>query len=149
MVNASIMKNESALRAMERTELITIQYDQGHPVSIKPGKPLYEAAFQHLLGSTQCVASMDLRLYKAMIEIEASKIAQLETELKDISIIAQSSLAATDSTTLRKRASFLSAELSKRHDKIDAWSKKMDACQSVLSSPLTASQAAQQRKGWW
>ncbi|KAG0371719.1 mitochondrial escape protein 2, partial [Mortierella sp. AD032] len=56
-----LFKNdETPFNAMEQAELISINHRNGRPYSIRPGKPIYRAAFQEILSDEGFKAVMDL-----------------------------------------------------------------------------------------
>jgi RNA12 protein len=73
---------ESTLQALENAELITISSSNGRPHAIKPGKPVYQAAFKYLTQDQVLKSRMDLAIYTQLIGIENKNIDKCETELK-------------------------------------------------------------------
>jgi RNA12 protein len=73
---------ESTLQALENAELINISSSNGRPHSIKPGKPVYQAAFKYLTQDQVLKSRMDLAIYTQLIGIENKNIDKCETELK-------------------------------------------------------------------
>lgn len=73
---------ESTLQALENSELITISSSNGRPHSIKPGKPVYLAAFRYLTQDQVLKSRMDLAVYTQLIGIENKNIEKYENELK-------------------------------------------------------------------
>ena len=72
---------ESVLQALEQAELITIVSSNGRPHSIKPGKPVYAAAFKLLTEDHVLKARMDLAILAQLSKIETAGIEKCETEL--------------------------------------------------------------------
>lgn len=72
---------ESTLQALEQAELITILSSNGRPRSIKPGKPVYSAAFRRLTADKVLKARLDLAILTELIKIETSSIDKYEAEL--------------------------------------------------------------------
>ena len=73
---------EPTLQALESAELITIECSNGRPHAIKPGKPVYQAAFRHLTQDQVLKSRMDLAIYTQLIGIENKNIEKYENELK-------------------------------------------------------------------
>ena len=73
---------EPTLQALEQAELITIASTNGRPHSIKPGKPVYQAAFQLLTRDHVLKSRLDLSVLLELIKIETQSIDKYETELK-------------------------------------------------------------------
>ncbi|KXT09078.1 hypothetical protein AC579_1158 [Pseudocercospora musae] len=76
---------EKALQALEQAELITIQSCNGRPSSIKPGKPVYQPAFQKLLHDNVLRARMELASLTEAISNENKSIEKFEAELQILS----------------------------------------------------------------
>lgn len=76
---------ESVLQALENAELIAIASSNGRPHAIKPGKPVYQAAFKYLTQDEVLKSRMDLGIYTQLIGIENKNIEKYENELKLLS----------------------------------------------------------------
>ncbi|KAL8992651.1 MAG: hypothetical protein Q9188_007538 [Gyalolechia gomerana] len=72
---------EPTLRALEQAELITINSSNGRPHSIKPGKPVYQAAFRQLTEDKVLAARLDLAVLNQLIAMESKAIEKAEGEL--------------------------------------------------------------------
>ena len=72
---------EATLQALEQAEMITIVSSNGRPTSIKPGKPVYAAAFRQLIEDHVLKAKMDLAILTQLIKAETSGIDKYEAEL--------------------------------------------------------------------
>lgn len=73
---------ESTLQALENAELINIASSNGRPHAIRPGKPVYLAAFRYLTQDQVLRSRMDLAIYTQLIGIETKNIEKYENELK-------------------------------------------------------------------
>lgn len=81
---------ESTLQALEQAELISIVSGSGNgngaaggrPHTIKPGKPVYAAAFRLLTGDGVLAAKLDLKILDELVKGENEGIAKYEEELK-------------------------------------------------------------------
>lgn len=73
---------ESTLQALESAELITIESSNGRPHAIKPGRPVYQAAFKYLTQDQVLRSRMDLAVYTQLVGIETKNIEKYENELK-------------------------------------------------------------------
>lgn len=73
---------EPTLQALEQAELITILSCHGRPHSIKPGRPVYAAAFQLLTADHVLAARLDLLLLTELIKVETKSIEACEAELR-------------------------------------------------------------------
>jgi len=72
---------ESNLQALEQAELITIISSNGRPYSIRPGKPVYQAAFRLLTEDRVLKSRLDLAITSELIKIETASIDKYESEL--------------------------------------------------------------------
>ena len=72
---------EATLQALEQAELITIVSSNGRPNSIKPGKPVYSAAFRRLAQDHVLQARLDLAILSELVKIETAGIDKIESEL--------------------------------------------------------------------
>ncbi|KAF9951110.1 mitochondrial escape protein 2 [Mortierella alpina] len=81
-----LFKNdESPFGGMEQAELITIHHRNGRPFSVRPGKPIYRAAFQEILSDEGFAAFMDLESSTFLEKDESTKVAKWEAELRELS----------------------------------------------------------------
>ncbi|CAD6581210.1 MAG: mitochondrial escape protein 2 [Alectoria sarmentosa] len=72
---------EATLQALEQAEMISIVSSNGRPMSIKPGKPVYAAAFRQLTEDHVLKARLDLAIFTQLIKIETAGIDKYEAEL--------------------------------------------------------------------
>ena len=79
---------ESTLQALEQAELISIVSGNGNgtaagrPHAIKPGKPVYTAAFRLLTEDRVLAAKLDLKTLDELVKGENEGIAKYEEELR-------------------------------------------------------------------
>lgn len=73
---------EATLRALEQAELISVGSVQGFPRWIKPGKPVYKAAFQRLIENKTLEGRLDLLILSLLISNENKSISKHEEELQ-------------------------------------------------------------------
>lgn len=73
---------QGVLQALENAELIAISDTNGRPSAIKPGKPVYQAAFSYLAQDQALRSQMELSMYKQLIGIDAKSLEKCENELK-------------------------------------------------------------------
>jgi len=72
---------DSTLQSLETAELISIVSINGRPSAIKPGKPVYKAAFEKLVADEALAARMDLEVLAQLIGVESRTIEKCEAEL--------------------------------------------------------------------
>ncbi|KPI35693.1 Mitochondrial escape protein 2 [Cyphellophora attinorum] len=75
-------KGEEVLQALEQAELITITSQNGRPNAIKPGKPIYQAAFEYLREDDVLRARFELAVLTDLAAKEAKTIDKCEAELR-------------------------------------------------------------------
>jgi hypothetical protein len=75
---------EATLWALEQAELISIGTEKGFPRYIKPGKPVYRAAFKRLVENKTLQGRLDLLVLSQLINNENSSIAKYEAELQGL-----------------------------------------------------------------
>ncbi|CAI7620541.1 unnamed protein product [Penicillium glandicola] len=73
---------EATLRALEQAELVSVATDKGFPRYIKPGKPVYRAAFQRLVANKTLQGRLDLLILSQLMSNENSSITKYEEELR-------------------------------------------------------------------
>ncbi|KAI9699385.1 MAG: mitochondrial escape protein 2 [Candelina mexicana] len=72
---------ESTLQALEQAEFISIVSSNGRPHSIKPGKPVYQAAFRLLTEDHVLKSRLDLAILSDLVKVETASIEKYEAEL--------------------------------------------------------------------
>ncbi|CAI2171431.1 19627_t:CDS:10 [Funneliformis geosporum] len=78
--------DDTQIRAMEQAELISITQinNNGRPNIIKPGKPLYQAAFAEISRDELFAATMELQTVQHLLSLENNKIKKFEDELEKL-----------------------------------------------------------------
>ncbi len=83
LLNDTFKSNgESVLQNLEQAELITISSKNGRPTSVKPGKPVYQAAFEYLIEDDALKARLDLALLTEQMSTETATVDKCEKELE-------------------------------------------------------------------
>ena len=117
---------EATLQALEQAEMITIISSNGRPTSIKPGKPVYSAAFQQLTEDHVLKARLDLSILSELIKIETQSIDKVEAELSLLG-----SLPGAPKQT-KGRVSWLLGKLWASQDKVERYEKESGGLKKVL-----------------
>ncbi|KAJ3950513.1 mitochondrial escape protein 2 [Colletotrichum fioriniae] len=117
---------ESALEGLTNAELVTVETYNGRPQTIRPGKPMYQAAFSLLLDDRVLKAKMDLALLKELTKVEAKVIEKAEGELALLGSLPKQP-AQTGS-----RVSYLLEKLEGSQVKIAKYEKDIAALKTVL-----------------
>lgn len=72
---------------MERSGLITIFRDQEREVSVRPGKPIFRAAFKSILADQKLATTMGIDTCKQFIAEEEKKLGVYGSELQSLSTV--------------------------------------------------------------
>lgn len=81
LLKSSPLTPDSTLQSLETAELISIVSINGRPSAIKPGKPVYKAAFDKLVNDEALAARMDLEVLDVLKGVESKTIDKCEAEL--------------------------------------------------------------------
>lgn len=73
---------EHVLQALEQAELISISSAHGRPQAVKPGKPVYQAAFGYLTQDKVLRSRLDLAILTQLIGNENKNVDKFEQELR-------------------------------------------------------------------
>ncbi|KAJ6032465.1 Mitochondrial escape protein 2 [Penicillium herquei] len=106
---------EATLRALEQAELITIASEQGFPQCIKPGKPVYKAAFEKLLENKNLESRMKYLVASMLISNENKNITKYEQELQLLGSLPKHPY------EIKERIRWLEGKIYKAQSKIGRW----------------------------
>jgi hypothetical protein len=81
---------EDVLQSLEQAELISIASQNGRPTAIKPGKPIYQAAFEYLTKDEVLRARFEMAVLGDLVTKESKTIDKAEAELKVLSELGSS-----------------------------------------------------------
>ncbi|KAG0347787.1 mitochondrial escape protein 2 [Podila humilis] len=134
-----LFKNDEApFSAMEQAELVTIGHKNGRPFVVRPGKPIYRAAFREILSDEGFAAVMDLESSTFLDKEEMVKVAKWESELRELS-----NLLHTDGTWLfgggrtpkevETRVKWLMKKLAESHTKIETYEIEATAAKKAVA----------------
>ncbi|EXJ91794.1 hypothetical protein A1O3_00344 [Capronia epimyces CBS 606.96] len=84
LLNDLFKDGEAVLQALEQAELIAITSNNGRPYSIKPGRPVYQAAFEYLTDDEVLKARLDMAILAQLIGLENKNVEKYETELRTL-----------------------------------------------------------------
>ncbi|KAF9576301.1 mitochondrial escape protein 2 [Mortierella alpina] len=135
-----LFKNdESPFGGMEQAELITIHHRNGRPFSVRPGKPIYRAAFQEILSDEGFAAFMDLESSTFLEKDESTKVAKWEAELRELSnLLHQDGSWFFGGGRVPKevdvRIKWLMKKLAESHTKIEQYEKEMAKSKKQIAS---------------
>ena len=117
---------EAVLQALEQAELITIVSTNGRPYSIKPGKPVYQAAFKLLTEDHVLKARLDLAILSELTKIETQSIDKYEAELNLLANLPK------QPGELAPRIKWLLSKLHASQAKIEKYEEEGGALKKVL-----------------
>ena len=128
--------DDKPIQSMEHAGLITIEYSNGRPKYIRPGRPVFRAAFKAMVQDESLNAFMNVRLYKAMRKETEVKLEKIETEI--LALVQILSGWGTSNTSARLLTKQMRRELERRlqtlhellqdgNKKVEDWMKREDA----------------------
>ncbi|OLN92177.1 Mitochondrial escape protein 2 [Colletotrichum chlorophyti] len=120
------VNGESALEGLTNAELITVETHNGRPQTIRPGKPMYQAAFTMLLEDRVLRARLDLALLKELSKVETKTIEKAENELALLGSLPK------QPAQTGARVSYLLEKLEGSQMKITQYEKEIAALKKVL-----------------
>ncbi|CAG8791481.1 24037_t:CDS:2, partial [Racocetra persica] len=132
--------DDTAIRAMEEAVLINILQLSGRPDQIQPGKPLYKAAFEHILSDSIFAATMELQTAQYMLSLETGKINKFEEELEKLGqlFVKQEGKWLLGGghvpASVNERVKFLLSRLQKSHTNAEKWQLEVDRLKKVVAS---------------
>ncbi|KKY15193.1 putative protein rna12 [Phaeomoniella chlamydospora] len=117
---------ESTLQALEQAELITIVSSNGRPYAIKPGKPVFQAAFRYLTSDAVLKSRLELALLAKLVGIENKNMEKYEMELRGLAELPG------QPRELIPRIKYLLGKCSTSQGKIEGWEREMGELKKVL-----------------
>ena len=118
---------DSVLQALEEAELISIVSNNGRPSAVKPGRPVFAAAFKNLLSDKVLTAKLDLITLTALMKEESESIAKAEDELQKLASLPGPPGELTD------RVKWLLAKVRASQLKIQGWEREQGTLKAVLN----------------
>jgi hypothetical protein len=120
---------DAVLEALEQAELISVVVaSNGRPHAIKPGKPVYLAAFQRLTEDKVLQSRLDLAILTELIKIENAGVDKYEKELQLLAELPKQPAALAD------RLAWLLGKIHAGHAKVDRYEKDSAVLKGVLST---------------
>lgn len=140
--------DESALRAMEHAELISITTVDGRPSLIRPGKPIHRYVFQRLLADHVFQATQDIACNELLISGAESVIKSAESELVTLKDIVSGAWAhMSGAKKANYRARYLADKMQEALVKVERLEKANVELKKVLASGEDVEKS--KSKGWW
>lgn len=118
-------KGESVLQSLEQAELISITSKNGRPMSVKPGKPVYQAAFEYLTADEVLKARFDLAILGSLISAEGGSVDKYETELRLLAEL-------PNAGDLKPRIRYLLGKVVASQASIEKWEAESGRLKKVL-----------------
>lgn len=119
---------EATLQALEQAELISIVSGPGgRPSAIKPGKPVYAAAFRHLCQDRVLSALLDLKTLDELTKGEVEGIAKAEQELSVLGGLP------SQSHEIEGRVRYLLCKVSAGQAKVEGYERESKGLKKILS----------------
>jgi hypothetical protein len=119
---------EKALAALEQAELISIQSHNGRPYAIKPGRPVYQPAFEHLTLDKVLESRMDLAVLAEGIKAETQSIDKYEQELHLLGELPKQPV------ELTSRVQYLLGKIVASQSKVEVYEKKSAELKKILTT---------------
>lgn len=119
---------ETALTALEQSELITIQSQSGRPYAIKPGRPVYYSSFKRLVEDTVLTSKWDLAVMAESIKVETQTIEKCEQELHLLGELPK------QPAELSARIQWLLNKIATSQAKVEALEKESGKLKKILTS---------------
>ena len=119
---------ESALRALEQAEMISIQSMHGRPHSIRPGRPVYASAFRALIADRVLRARLELSTLNELTKSENSTVEKCEAELSLLGNLPEKG------GGLLERMLYLMDKLKKSHRSIEEYEAESSKLKKILQT---------------
>jgi hypothetical protein len=120
---------DAVIQALEQAELISvIESSNGRPKTIKPGKPVFHAAFQRLTEDRVLQSRLDLAIATELMKIETASIDKYETELKLLGELPKQPYEVT------ARVKWLLTKIAGSQAKVEKYEKESTALKAILQS---------------
>ncbi|KAF8589948.1 exonuclease [Ramaria rubella] len=140
--------DESALRAMEHAELISITTVEGRPATIRPGKPIHRYVFQRLLTDRVFRATQDIAYNELLISGAQSVIQSAESELVMLKDIVSGSWSIGSGVRrANNRALYLTDKMQDALQKMKKLERENAGLKKVLSE-ISQDEEKDKRKSW-
>jgi hypothetical protein len=120
---------DRVLEALEQAEMINIVVSiNGRPQAIRPGKPVYHAAFQRLAEDRVLQSRFDLAILGEQIKSENASIASCESELKLLGELPRQPYEVVP------RIKYLLSKIQESHVKVEKWEADQASLKGVLKT---------------
>ena len=118
---------EGVIQALEQAELISIvSSSNGRPEGIKPGRPVYQPAFQRLTEDKVLKSKIELSILNSLIKSASADIDKYEGELKLLGDLPK------QPNEVMNRVRWLLAKLQASQAKVEQWEKETGLMKKLL-----------------
>ncbi|KAK6528723.1 mitochondrial escape protein 2 [Orbilia ellipsospora] len=119
---------EEVLQSLEQAELISIVSADGRPWAVKPGKPVYRAAFRRLQDDKVLQAKLDMDVATELMKLETANVAKYETELTVLGQLP------SRPSEISGRVSWLLKKLQGSQVKVEQYEKEIAGLKKIIQS---------------
>lgn len=119
---------DRTIQSLEQAELVSVIRINGRPSTIKPGKPVYTAAFRRLVDDDVLRCRLELRTLGQQIAAESANINKFEQELQVLSSLDK------EPKEIKARVRWLLGNLVGSQGKIEKYEQQMGDLKKVLQS---------------
>ncbi|PGH33006.1 hypothetical protein GX50_04221 [[Emmonsia] crescens] len=117
---------EAVIQALQHAELISVTTVNGSPSTIKPGRPVYRAAFKQLTNNKSLSSRFGMAILERLIAMENQKIQTLEKELQVLGSFPK------QPSETAPRIRWLLGKLSGSQVNVEKYEKKASSLKKVL-----------------
>ncbi|EEP78381.1 predicted protein [Uncinocarpus reesii 1704] len=121
---------ENTIRALEQAELISVTTLNGRPSTIKPGRPVFAAAFKRLVEDDVLRCRLGLRTLGQQIAMENANITKYEGELQVLGSLEK------EPKEIRPRVRWLLTKLENSHANIERYEQESAGLKKILQSKM-------------
>ncbi|KAI9734866.1 MAG: mitochondrial escape protein 2 [Cirrosporium novae-zelandiae] len=119
--------NDSTIQSLEQAELISVVLGpNGRPSAIRPGKPVYAAAFKRLVEDRVLAARLDLALALQLIKLANADIAKYEDELRLLGKLPKTP------SELNGRIQWLLGKIRANQERVEGFERESKGAKEVL-----------------
>ncbi|KAF8431265.1 RNA12 protein-domain-containing protein [Terfezia claveryi] len=121
---------EESLQSLAHSDLITIlthPSGSGRPYAIRPGRPVYKAAFRKLLEDEVLKAKMELAVLNVLVKIEEGYMKRWEEELAVLATCGGAKDAG-------RRMDYLGKKIGGSQERVDGYEKEMEGRKKILQT---------------
>lgn len=127
--------DETALKALEQSEIISVYHVFGRASKVKAGRPVYQKALERLVEDRVFADTHNYLDAKVALKESEGKLRVAEEEFKDIGLVADSSVA-KGNEGIKKRAKYLDGKMKEEQSKIEGLEIKLKVLKERLEKEM-------------